>query len=334
VSGLTPSGESLAPNETQFTATVRNAGPDAATDAPVHLRVVTPTGLSFFPEAQTAQNVTLAPGESTTVSLNWTAAPGSYYLEAWVETPNGTRDADDANNHASAPFTVDPRLPDDLTHPKPDEKLTIKEFYGNILSFLHLTVLIPLVALFYAAGTVADAREDGSLPYLLTRPVPRWLFPPTKFLASFLVAGLAMLIGVALTYGLLFGMTVEGASVGFLVTPLLISLFALFVYGAVFTLLGVWIERPYLIGLAFVLGWEVVAGSFVQWVSNLTIRHYILRAVTGDPDVATDGWLFDQGLQWLPAGDVARNALFALLGIGVVALVASSIVMKRREFEI
>lgn len=331
VGDLRPAGASLEPKEQTFTANVTNLGPDAVADATAHLRVVLRSGNVSLPQAESVQNVTLAAGETATVNVTWTAQLGGYYLEAWVEAPATVRDPVGDNNHASAPLTVDPRIPGQITHPTVDEKLTIKEFYLRVLSLLHLRILIPMVALFYAAGTVADARENGSLPYLLTRPVPRWLLPITRFLASFVVAAVALTVGVVLTYLLLFGATPEGGGIGFLVTPILLVLLTLAAYGGVFTLLGVWLERPYLVGVAIILLWENLnlAEIFAPWVRNLTLKQYVANAASG--------WPFDQGLQWLPVDSLSAGsvrAFWVLLGVTVVSLAAASLLMKRREFAI
>jgi hypothetical protein len=308
-----------------FTARVTNLGPSRVEDASVNIRVGQSFSGTFFPFDQQAQNVSLDPGASTTVNFTWTSPNnGGYWVDAVINTTGVAHEANTTNNHLARAFAINPVLPTDVEPPAIPERLTIKQFYLEILQFLHLSLLLPFIALFYAGGTISDERSRGNLVYILTRPIPRWLIPLTKFASGYLVASLAVLAGVLSTFLLLFGFTPEG-DLGFLTTPLLASLLALFVYGAFFTLLGVLVDRPYLIGIAFVIGWEVIAPNFTPWVRNLTLNHHLLKALTD--------WRLDEGLQWLPATstglDALRNILLAALGF----LALAAIVMFRREFD-
>lgn len=306
-------------------AVVKNDGPDAVTNATVVLRVgTTGFGGALFPDDETTTNVDLAPGATTVVDLSWTTRPGAAWVEAYVSAPSDARDPDAADNHAAKSVVVDPPLPQEP--PKPPEKLTIKEFYLQVLTLLHLKVLLPLVALFYAAGVIADEREKRTLTYLLTRPTPRWVYPLLKFSAGFLAAAVATFLGLVATYALLFGSAPGASDVGFLTTPILASLLTLFAYGALFTLMGIMVARPYLVGLAFVIGWENAAPIFVPFVRNFTLDQHLANALSG--------WHLDEGLQWVPTGDDALRGFLVLVAAGVAFLVASAYAMKRREFEL
>lgn len=325
VSALGRPDELRAGEDATFTVDVTNRGTEDAT-ADVTLRIQRFVTGRYVPAQTTTQTLTLAAGETRTVELAWTVLEGAFAQEAFAIPGAGARDVAAQDNHHAEGFVVNPVVTDDMRPPAPEERITIKLFYLQVLELLHLRILLPLIALFYAAGVIADEKERGSLPYMLTRPVPRWLIPLTKFAASFLVASLATVVGVVLTYLFLFGTTAEGGDIGFLTTPLLASLLTLFVYGALFILLGVLVERPYLIGILIVLGWENVAPLLVPWVANLTLTQHIGNALAG--------WRLDQGLQWLPEGEDAMRALWILLAVGVGFLVAASLQMRRREFQV
>lgn len=334
VGALTPVTTKAGDNAT-LTVGYRNDGPDRLENASVVLRLGRVFGGRFVASEQTSEEVTLDPGEAGTLTLAWPVQEGTWWQEAWINVTGNVSDPDASNNHVAATFTVDPFVGPDAVPPKPPEKLTVKEFYSNILSFLHLVVLVPLIALFYAAGVITDERERGSLPYLLTRPLHRWLIPVTKFVASYLVAAAALALGIVATYFLLFQANPQGADAGFLATPLLLTLVALFAYGALFTLLGVVVDRPYLVGLAFVLGWEVVAANFVPWVKFLTLKHWVGQTlVSFEPGNEHPGWALDKGLQWLPEGTEAQFALRVVLIVAVTSLIAAGVMMKKREFEV
>ncbi|MHB8606016.1 MAG: CARDB domain-containing protein [Thermoplasmatota archaeon] len=307
---------------THVTATFTNLGPNDAPNATLVLRVgrVFNGQLVASQEQRLPLNFTV--GVSSPVTVTWPAAEGVSWVEAYADAGPNAHDPNAANNHVAKPITIQPVVTPDMKPPTPPPKLTIKQFYIQVLSLLHLRVLLPFVALFYAGGILADEESRGTLTYLLTRPIGRWTIPLVKFVAGYLVAALAVTAGLVATFALLFG--TPGSDIGFLTTPILFSLLALLVYGAFFTLLGVLVPRPYLIGVAFVLGWENVAGAFLPWVENLTIAHHLANAI--------NAWPLDQGVQWLPGGD-SIVALRYLVLAALVALGAAAYAMKRKEFE-
>lgn len=324
-----------------FTLRVTNEGPEPVTNANVQFRLAEKRNTAFFTVANASRQVTLDAGASETVALPWNADVGLYWLEGTVIPPPDRSDSDTSNSHVTAPVRVQPTTEGAVAPGEAEPRLTIKEFYYNTLLLLYLGLVLPLIALYYAGGVLSDERERGSLPYLLTRPVPRWAIPLTRFLAGLVVGTLAAAIGLVLTYALLFGATSEGGDAGFLFTPLLISVLALAVYGAFFLFLGVRAAKPYIVGLLLVLGWETVAGRiqlqtasgtrpladfFVPWASNLTIIQHINNAFAE--------WPLDQGFVLLPEAEGARRALLVLLGIFVVSLAAAAYTMRRREFEV
>ncbi|HUR69618.1 MAG TPA: ABC transporter permease subunit [Candidatus Thermoplasmatota archaeon] len=326
VDGITRSATEIHPQDNvTFTVTVRNNGA-AVSGAQLVTRLVRAVGARPVTLVTQNQTVDLGAGETKTLDVTWTALDGAFWQEGYVLPPPDTKDVAADNNYRSEPVVVNTLITPDMRPPEPEERLTIKQFYLDVLSLLHLRLLLPLIALFYAAGVIADEKERGSLAYLLTRPVPRWLIPITKFIASFLVAAVATVIGVLLTYLFLFGTTVEGGDIGFLTTPLLATLLTLFAYGGLFILLGTITEKPYLWGLGIVLGWENAAPLLVPWVGNFTLSRHIGNALAG--------WKLDEGVQWLPEGGEAMRAFWILLAIGVGALVLAAAQMRRREFQV
>jgi ABC-type transport system involved in multi-copper enzyme maturation permease subunit len=328
------------------TVTVKNNGPNGVTGANVTLRVGQDFGAGdFFWPNTTTVPVDLAAGASQQVNLTFDPAPsgGVYWAEAYVEAPSTVNDTNAANNHATANVVVNPTIPDNAgtqtEAQRTAEKATVKDFYLKLIILLHLTVLVPLIALFYAGGVISDERDRKTLGYVLTKPTPRWAFPLVKFVASFVVAGIAIVVGLVLTYLLLFGTVPTGGGVGFLTTPILVSLLALLVYGALFAFLGVAIERPYMVGLLIVLGWENAAFFFVPWVRNLTLKQHVVGTLANADyanGIAINGynWPLDQGFHLLPTVPDGVKELWIVLLIAVACLVGAAYTMKQKEFEL
>lgn len=336
IESITWSPSSIVPGTSaNLTATIANLGASAVTDANVTFRVGQVFGEQLFENQGVQRNVTLAPGEKTTVAFEWKNIPsGVFWAEAFVNSTGVATESNVTNNHLAEPFLVHLIVPSEAKFPDPPEKVTIKRFYVDVIGLLQIRILIPFIAIFYAAGVIADERDKGNLTYILTRPVERWLLPVTKFVAGFAAASLAVGVGILLTFFLLLG-TPEGKDVGFLVTPLLISLVSLLVYGCVFILVSVTFDRPYLVGLALVAWeWLVQVGELFQvegrsvvapWVKNVTLSFHLGNAF--------EGWKLDSGVQWLPEGsgvDALRNVVIAALA----ALVLAAVVVRRREFDV
>lgn len=304
-----------------LTATVTNQGPDPVSDATAVVRVARVLGGSPVTITEERRTVSLDPGQTETLELTWEASDGVRWIQAWIEAPETAHDPAADNQATQQSIVVQPAQPQQP--PSPPERVTIKGFYLDVLNLLHLRLLLPFIALFYAAGVLTDEASAGNLAYLLTRPLPRWALPVAKFTAGFLVAGAATALGIVATFLLLFG--TPAADLGFLTTPLLASMLTLLAYGALFTLLGVWVDRPYLIGAIFILGWETAAGLLVPWVSNLTLNHWIGQVL--------QAWPLDQGVVWLPE-DGGTTPLLVLLGVTVVGLAAAGYLASTREYNV
>src|SRR5262245_30083039 len=70
-----------------------------------------------------------------------------------------------------------------------------------LLAFMFIPhALLPLVALVYGSGIIADEQEEQTLTYLLVRPIPRWAIYGVKLLATLTTAVLLTTFFAVLTY--------------------------------------------------------------------------------------------------------------------------------------
>jgi hypothetical protein len=315
--------------DANVTVTVQNRGITPATNATVHLRVFGASGLGYSPFPSTArqQQVSLQPNETTQVRLAWRPTTiNQFALQAVILPPANTSEAHTPDNAQFRELFVDR----EFRYEAPEPRATAKAFYTDVLGTLHIRLLLPLIALFYAGAILDDERRRGGLDALLTRPVPRWALPVVRSLQGFLVTAVAVTLGVLVTFVLLLGL--PQAAPGYLWFPLLLTLLALFAYGGLFTLLGVAVERPYLWGLAYVLGVEtlILAGRAIlvngrpllqDWAAYLSLAEWMQRAL--------DGWDASAGT-W--SGGQATTALWVTVGLGLAGLAAAAYWMTRREF--
>lgn len=333
----TPATPGADDTQINVTATIRNAGTEAVENATAAVRISRVVSGRSVTVAESPQNLSLAAGETGEVRFAWSWQPGAFWAEGYALPPAGARETSAADNHRAEPLVldaiVDDSVRDEIERP---EEATFKQYYSGVIIAFYLALVVPLIALFYAAGVISDEREAGTLPYVLTRPIPRWLIPVSKWIAGFVVISVATIIGLTLSYALMFG-TVAGATGSYLTAPIVLTLLGLAAYLALFVFLGTYSERPYILGMLFVLAWETVAARIVvdtgtgqapllPWVGNLTVLQHLNNALAG--------WDLDAGTRWLPEGTDATRALLVLLGIVVVGLAAAAAWMRRRDFQV
>jgi ABC-2 type transport system permease protein len=140
---------------------------------------------------------------------------------------------------------------------------------ADILQQAGFGALLPLVALIAATGTLAPQIDDGSVVYLLAKPLSRHAIIRSQVLVAYLtVVGFAVLpmavSGVIDEGGL--GPVTRAMTVG--------ALAAGAAYVALFTLLSVGSRNAVLFGLIYALIWEGVVGGYAPGAKALSIRQW------------------------------------------------------------
>ncbi|GAA2811317.1 ABC transporter permease subunit [Kitasatospora sp. CM 4170] len=154
--------------------------------------------------------------------------------------------------------------------------LTVK-----ILGQLGLGTLLPILGLVVGTGAIATEIDDGSIVYLLAKPLPRWKIVTTKLAVAVTTTWVLSAIPTLLCGLMLYG-TEDGLALGYTVAVLLAGA----AYSALFLLLGVATRHAVVAGLAYALVWEALVGNFVNGARTLSIQQWGL-SVAGT--VAADG---------------------------------------------
>jgi ABC-2 type transport system permease protein len=145
---------------------------------------------------------------------------------------------------------------------------------------LGLVVIVPLVALLATSGLLAPEIDDGSISYLLAKPISRHTIVASKLLVA---------LGCVLAFGavpmLLAGLVVRtdepSLGVGFAVGALVGGA----AYCAVFALLSVMTRHAVVIGLIYLLIWEGLLGGLLDGVRWLSITRWSAALVDEIADV-------------------------------------------------
>jgi ABC-2 type transport system permease protein len=147
-----------------------------------------------------------------------------------------------------------------------------------LLDNIIVTVALPLTCLLVATSAMATEVEDGTVVYLLSKPVPRREIVFAKAAAAVLVTAAFLLPATALAPQIsLEGSNDEGLVAGFLVGTAL----GICAYTMIFVLLSVATPRPLLFGLGYVFIWEGVLGDLFTGTRFLSIRQYCLGIADG-----------------------------------------------------
>ncbi|WP_244930443.1 ABC transporter permease subunit [Nocardioides sp. W7] len=132
-----------------------------------------------------------------------------------------------------------------------------------------LAVVTPLVALLATSGLLAPEIDDGSISYLLAKPVPR---------SSIVVSKLVVAVGCILVFaalpllaaGLVLLTSTPSLAVGFGLAGLLGGV----AYCSLFALLSVLTRHAIVVGLIYLLIWEGLLGGLLDGVRWLSITRW------------------------------------------------------------
>jgi ABC-2 type transport system permease protein len=184
-------------------------------------------------------------------------------------------------------------------------EVTPTEFTTDLFRELIAPTLLPIVVLLPATAAFGNELEDGTLPYLLMKPVSRLRLVLGKYAAVMLVTIPALLAGLAVTVLI----TAQGPDAGdlgqILVAMAGASAAAAALLGAVFLLVSLVIPRALLAGMIYIFAWESLLGRFLPGVRAISSREHALRVFDGilGGDFAT-----------------ASNAALTMLVVAVVCL--------------
>ena len=160
------------------------------------------------------------------------------------------------------------------------------EVASDALYGLGLAVVVPLVALVATTGVLAPEIDDGSIAYLLAKPISRHTIVISKLIVAvscvvafaalpMLIAGMVLMIeeprlGVGYAVGALLGGTA---------------------YCTLFALLSVMTRHAVVIGLIYLLVWEGLLGGLldgVRWLSVTRWSAAIIEQVVAGVEIVND----------------------------------------------
>ncbi|REF37780.1 ABC transporter permease [Thermasporomyces composti] len=142
---------------------------------------------------------------------------------------------------------------------------------AGLLQTFALGTIVPLLGLITGTGVIGSEIDDGSIVYILSKPVRRSVIVVTKLLVS--IACLVVFAAIPIVAaGLVMVGLDEGMAVGFGVGAVVAGI----AYSALFLLLAVVTKHAVVFGLIYALIWESMVGGFIPGAQMLSIQQWAL----------------------------------------------------------
>jgi ABC-2 type transport system permease protein len=151
---------------------------------------------------------------------------------------------------------------------------------ADLLGAFGIAIMMPLLGLIAGTGAIGPEIDEGSIVYLLAKPLNRY---------SIVVTKLVVAIGVITAFGA-FPVAIAGVvltgTLGSVAVSYAVGAFAAGVaYCAFFLMLSVITKNAVVIGLIYALIWESLVGGLVPGAQDLSIQQWsmsVVKQVFGD----------------------------------------------------
>lgn len=149
-----------------------------------------------------------------------------------------------------------------------DESLA---FTGQLLGNFGLAVLLPVVAVIVGTAAIGSELDDGTIIYLLAKPIRRGLVALVKAVVAWTIV--VLLVSPAI---LVAGVVARGGDADLGVAYAVAAGFGALEYTAVFLALSLVTSRALVVGLAYVVIWEGAVAGLFEGTRILSIRQHAL----------------------------------------------------------
>jgi len=181
----------------------------------------------------------------------------------------------------------------------------------RLLANFGIGVLLPLVAVIVGTSALGSELDDGTIVYLLAKPVARWRIALVKLVVAWLVT--CVLVAPAMLIAGVMGQEDPQLAIGYAVASILGAL----EYTAMFMALSLLTSRALIIGLAYVVVWEGVVAGLFSGTRAVSVRQHALAVA--------------ESLGGAGAGDAGLAFGFAVAAGAAVTMGAIVLAVRRLE---
>ena len=157
---------------------------------------------------------------------------------------------------------------------------------SDVLGGFALATMVPIIGVIAGTGAIGPEIDDGSVVYLLAKPVKR----PTIIFTKLIVA-IAVTMAFSAIPTFIAGLILNGNGQQIAVAYTVAALVASIAYAALFLLLGTITRHAVVFGLVYALVWEALFGSLVSGARTLSVQQWSLavaQKVSGGDLVTSD----------------------------------------------
>ena len=170
-----------------------------------------------------------------------------------------------------------------LSSPTDSEALS---FTGQLLAEFGIGVVLPLVSVIVGTAAIGSEIEDGTIVYLLAKPIPRLTIVVVKLLVAWLVTCAIVVPGIWIA-----GVVGTGGDPDLGSAYAVAAIVGGLEYTAIFVALSLMTSRALVVGLAYVVVWEGVVAALFAGTRLLSVRQHavwVADALGGEGAVASD----------------------------------------------
>ena len=211
------------------------------------------------------------------------------------------------------------------------------KLFVTLIEGIYVKAILPLLALFFGTMLIGEEVESQTIPYLLTRPLPRSALVTGRFMNYMAITTALVVPGVFLTFAActaLGNFPFSASNVRLMLHYDGVLIMGLMGYGAFCMCLGSYFQRPIVIGVGVLFGWQRLALFIPGLIDFFTIEKYVnallppLAEARQTPTLRTALIEF-QKKEFLIG---AAKSTVALLIITAVLIAITVFIVRRREY--
>jgi ABC-2 type transport system permease protein len=149
-------------------------------------------------------------------------------------------------------------------------------FTGRLLADFGMAVLLPLVSVIVGTAAIGSELDDGTIIYLLSKPIPRFQIGLVKLVVAWLVT--VVIVAPAI---LVAGVVGTGGEVALGLAYAVAAVVGALEYTAIFAALSLITSRALVVGLAYVVIWEGVIAGLFAGTRTVSVRQHALAIADG-----------------------------------------------------
>ena len=156
---------------------------------------------------------------------------------------------------------------------------------ASLMEQLFLALILPFIGLVIGSSALGEERDDGTILYLASTPLPRLAIVLPAIAAAAIATAAVCLPGLLLTIVLSAGDDLSATNAAWAIASVIAGAIT---YVAVFGALSLRDKRPVVVGLIYVLFWEGSIATFAPSARWLSLGAYARAVVAGGLPDSTD----------------------------------------------